>query len=418
MMENHEPISSTEIHEEMASSSSTTATTTSTTDNRLAQSTPSTSLSHSKAHWKRMLDNLLKKAEIVLNGPNEWDPQIYNDAFYKRVMVEGSLGLGESYMDGWWDCKRLDIMFTKIFREGIELPKNLNDIFRIAVYSVFNLQTKIGALKVAKEHYDLGNDLFEGMLDPNMQYSCGYWKDAKNLNEAQEAKLKLICDKLCMKPGMTLLDIGCGWGGLACYAAKNYGVSVTGITISKEQQIYAQERCKDLPVEIKLVDYRDPLNKKFDRVVSVGMLEHVGSRNYKIYFETARKNITDDGIFLVHTIGNRKPVTHTDAWIAKYIFPHGCLPSISGLASVFEDHFIVEDLHNIGQDYDPTLMAWYENFIAIYPSLDHNIYNERFKRMWTFYLKACAGCFRSRDLQLWQFVLTPKGYEGGLRVPR
>jgi len=368
-------------------------------------------------HWKRILEELLEKTDVKFNGPNDWDIQVHNEALYKRVLMEGSLGLGESYMDGWWDCKELDTMVCKVTRAKIDLPKSWNDIFRIAVSHIFNFQTKIRSLKVAREHYDLGNDLYQLMLDPNMQYSCGYWKDANNLVEAQEAKLKLICDKLVLKPGMKLLDIGCGWGGLAAYAAKNYGVSVVGITISKEQQALAQERCKGLDVEIKLIDYRD-LEMKFERVVSVGMVEHVGPKNYKTYFQCVKKNITPDGIFLLHTIGSKLPVTACEPWINKYIFPNGALPSISGLSTAFEEYFLCEDLHNIGQDYDPTLMAWYSNFIEHYPSLDQTKYNDRFKRMWTYYLKACAGSFRARSIQLWQFVLTPNGFEGGLRVPR
>jgi cyclopropane-fatty-acyl-phospholipid synthase len=269
---------------------------------------------------------------------------------------------------------------------------------------------------VGKEHYDLGNDLFSLMLDPYMQYSCGYWKEATTLEQAQEAKLKMICDKLQLKPGLRLLDIGCGWGGLSEYAAKYYGVSVVGVTISAEQQKMAQERCKDLDVTILLKDYRD-LNDQFDRIVSVGMFEHVGPKNYQTYFDVVKRNIKPDGLFLLHTIGSNKSDLSVDPWIDKYIFPNGCLPSIKQIAQTTELLFVMEDWHNIGADYDRTLMAWLERFLQAWPSLADK-YSDRFERMFTYYLNACAGAFRARDIQLWQVLLSPQGVEGGIRVPR
>ncbi len=277
------------------------------------------------------------------------------------------------------------------------------------------MQSRKRAWIVGKEHYDLGNDLFSLMLDPYMQYSCGYWKEATNLLEAQQNKLALICQKLQLQKGMTLLDIGCGWGGLAAYAAEHYGVKVTGVTISAEQQKLAQSRCAGLDVEIILEDYRD-LKLKFDRIVSVGMFEHVGPKNYKTYFDVVNKNLREDGIFLLHTIGSNQSDLNVDAWIDKYIFPNGCLPSISQLSAASEAHFVVEDLHNFGPDYDRTLMAWNERFQAAWPHLENN-YSPRFKRMFTYYLKVCAGAFRARNIQLWQVVLT-HGVPGGMNVPR
>lgn len=253
------------------------------------------------------------------------------------------------------------------------------------------------------------------MLDPYMQYSCGYWKDATTLEAAQEAKLDMICRKLELKPGMTLLDIGCGWGGLSEFAARHYGVSVHGVTISAEQQKMAQERCKDLDVTILLQDYRD-LNLSFDRIVSVGMFEHVGPKNYATYFDVVARNLKPDGLFLLHTIGSNHTDLNVDPWIDKYIFPNGCLPSVMHIAQTSEPHFVMEDWHNFGVDYDTTLMAWYERFLESWPQLESN-YDERFKRMFTYYLNACAGAFRSRDIQLWQVVFS-RGIDGGLRVAR
>ncbi|WP_340614881.1 cyclopropane fatty acyl phospholipid synthase [Xenorhabdus thailandensis] len=368
--------------------------------------------------WHRIAHELLQEADININGKRPFDIRVKNPDFYKRVLKEGSLGLGESYMDGWWECDRLDIFFYKVLRADLEhrIPKNVKDIFKIIIARIFNLQSPKRAWIVGEEHYNLGNDLFIRMLDPHMQYSCGYWKDANTLEEAQSHKLHLICEKLQLSPGMTVLDIGCGWGGLAAYAAENYGVSVTGVTISAEQQKYAQERCKGLNVKIILEDYRN-LNLQFDRVVSVGMFEHVGPKNYDNYFNIVKKNLKPDGLFLLHTIGSNVDKLGSDAWINKYIFPNGCLPSIAKIAKATTGKFVMEDWHNFGADYDRTLMAWYERFTASWHEIEHN-YSPRFKRMFTYYLNACAGAFRARDIQLWQVIFSPQGIENGLRVPR
>jgi cyclopropane-fatty-acyl-phospholipid synthase len=253
------------------------------------------------------------------------------------------------------------------------------------------------------------------MLDPQMQYSCAYWKDAERLEDAQIAKLRLICEKLQLKPGMRVLDIGCGWGGLAQFMAQNYAVSVVGVTISAEQQKHAQQRCLGLDVDIRLQDYRD-LNDQFDRIVSVGMFEHVGPKNYDTYFTVVDRNLKPDGLFLLHTIGSRRTDHNVDPWIDRYIFPNGCLPSVRQIANASESHFVMEDWHNFGADYDKTLMAWHERFLASWPEIADN-YSERFKRMFSYYLNACAGAFRARDIQLWQVVFS-RGIEHGLRVAR
>ena len=360
---------------------------------------------------------LLSQADIQINGSRAWDIQLHHVGFFKRVLQQGSLGLGESYMEGWWDCERLDILFCKILKAKLDqqMPGNLKDILRIASARLFNLQSRSRAWIVGKEHYDIGNDLFALMLDPHMQYSCGYWKDATTLNDAQNAKLKMICEKLQLKPGMRLLDIGCGWGGLAEYAARHYGVAVEGVTISKEQQKMAQQRCEGLDVNILLQDYRD-LNKHYDRIVSVGMFEHVGPKNYDTYFSIADRCLKPDGLFLLHTIGSNKKGMSVDPWINKYIFPNGCLPAISHIAEASESRFVMEDWHNFGSDYDKTLMAWHERFNQAWPELSSR-YSATFRRMFNYYLCACAGAFRARDIELWQ-VLFSRGVEGGIRVYR
>ena len=368
--------------------------------------------------WYHMVQELLRRADIEINGSRPFDIQINNPDFFKRILQAGSLALGESYMDGWWECERLDIFFHRVIRAGLEhqLPHHLKDTLRIAAARIINLQSKKRSWIVGKEHYDLGNDLFTQILDPNMQYSCAYWKEATTLEQAQENKLRMICEKLQLAPGMKLLDIGCGWGGLAAFAARHYGVSVSGVTISAEQQKLAQRRGEGLDVTISLQDYRE-LNEQFDRIVSVGMFEHVGPKNYHTYFNRVNRNLKPDGLFLLHTIGANRTDFSIEPWINKYIFPNGCLPSLKHIAQASEPYFIMEDWHNFGADYDRTLMAWYERFQAAWPSLAEH-YSLRFQRMFSYYLNACAGAFRARDIQLWQVLFSPNGVDGGIRVSR
>jgi cyclopropane-fatty-acyl-phospholipid synthase len=278
------------------------------------------------------------------------------------------------------------------------------------------LQSKSRAKQVAYKHYDLDNDLFRVMLDKRMIYSCGYWRNASTLEEAQVAKLDLICKKLQLKPGLRLLDIGCGWGGLAKFAAEKYGVSVLGITISQQQAAYAREYCAHLPIEIRLQDYRD-MHGTFDRIVSVGMFEHVGHTNYKSFMDIAHRHLNNDGLFLLHTIGANEYYPISNEWTTKYIFPNGSLPTIAQIASVSEKLFVMEDWHNFGADYDNTLMAWHANFIRHWENLKKT-YDERFFRMWNYYLLSCAGCFRARSLELWQIVFSKNGVPGGYVAPR
>ncbi len=367
---------------------------------------------------KNIGKSLLHAAGISPNGTEPWDIQIHNEDFYLRVLTEGPLGLGESYMDKWWDCQRIDIFIEKILRANIDTKIKIPFHFyaKQVLAKVINFQSKRRARQVAYTHYDLGNDLFEKMLDNRMIYSCGYWKTATTLDDAQKDKLELICQKLQLKPGLKLLDIGCGWGGLARYAAENYGVSVTGVTISEQQYQHAKESCKGLPIEIRLQDYRD-LNDQFDRIVSVGMFEHVGHLNYPTFMHTVHRALKSDGLFLLHTIGINETSSLANEWITKYIFPNGMLPSIAQIAKSAEKLFVIEDWQNFGAYYDNTLMAWYENFQAHWNTLKSQ-YDERFYRMWTYYLLACAGSFRARSNQLWQIVMSKNGVAGGYMSPR
>ncbi len=367
---------------------------------------------------QKQVQKIIEGTGITLNGSNPWDPQIKNESFYKRVLTKGSLGFGESYMDGWWECDKLDELINKLLKDDVRkrLRKNWHVVALALASILFNRQSGKRAFKVGEEHYDVGNDLYTAMLDENMVYTCGYWKNAQNLDEAQEAKLDLVCRKIRLKQGDRVLDIGCGWGSFAKFAAEKYGAHVVGVTISKEQQKLAQDRCKGLPVEIRLQDYRD-VDEKFDHIISLGMIEHVGYKNYKEYFEVAERCLKDDGLFLLHTIGGRKSVKSTDAWIEKYIFTNSMLPSLAQLTKDMEGLFMVEDVENFGADYDKTLMAWFKNFNDAWPQLKDQ-YDERFYRMWKYYLLSCAGSFRCRQNQLWQLVLSKTGVKGGYKSVR
>jgi len=359
----------------------------------------------------RVLRDLAGEAGVRFNGNDPWDIQVHDRQVYARILTKGSLGFGESYMDGLWDSAALDELFHRLL--NFDTEKKLGSLARLRLlgevlrHRLMNPQSKQRAFQVGEQHYDIGNDVFEAMLDPTMSYSCAFWQDADTLEQAQLHKLDLICRKLELRPGEKLLEIGCGWGGLARHAAQHYGVKVLGITVSREQQSLARERCAGLPVDIELMDYRD-LKGRFDKLVSVGMFEHVGPKNYPAYFDAACRLMQDDGLFLLHTIGIHKTSGATDAWIDKYIFPNGKLPSAAEIAAVLDDRFLIEDWHNFGQDYDRTLMAWWDRFDAAWPGLEKR-YGPRFYRMWKYYLLCCAGFFRSRQGQLWQLVLSKRG---------
>jgi cyclopropane-fatty-acyl-phospholipid synthase len=367
---------------------------------------------------KATAEQLLLPAGITVNGNNPWDPQVHDQKFYRRVLTEGSLGLGESYMDEWWDCEKLDEFFCRVLYTHLdrEVKRNKWLLLTVLRARAFNMQSRKRAFQIGERHYDTGNDLFEYMLDKRMVYSCAYWKDARSLDEAQEHKLDLICRKLNLKPGMKILDIGCGWGSFAGYAAEKYGVEVVGITVSQEQVDMANTLYKGLPVEIRLQDYRD-LADVFDHIVSLGMIEHVGYKNYRTYMQVVHRCLKDEGLFLLHTIGGNRSIHSTDPWINRYIFPNGMLPSIKQIGAAIEGLFVMEDWHNFSADYDITLMAWYENFSEHRDQIQPK-YSERFMRMWEYYLLSCAGAFRARNNQLWQIVLSKKGVAGGYRSVR
>jgi len=372
----------------------------------------------STARAERFVRDLLRSADIEINGSRPWDVQVKDLRFYPRVIRHGELGLGESYMDGWWTCEKLDEFFFRVCRARLHkrIPKTFEALWLTLTSILFNRQTKRGSKVVAEQHYDLGNDLYESFLDPYNQYTCGYFKDTEDLNAAQEQKLDLICRKLRLKSGDRVLDIGCGWGGFAKFAAERYGAHVTGVTISKEQAAYAREYCKGLPVEIRLQDYRD-VKDTFDKVLICGMIEHVGYKNYREIMRVVHRCLTDDGIFLLHTIGSDVSVHAANAWTTKYIFPNSMLPSLRQLTSAFEGLFVMEDWHNFGWSYAKTTFAWHRNFVRNWPKVAAR-YGDRFYRMWEYYLLSGSGAFRARAMQLWQIVLTKHGIVGGYMAPR
>jgi len=377
---------------------------------------PSRGAARDRRSSRARLEELLAHADIAIDGDRPWDPRI-KDARFFDIAFAGSLAIGEAYMDGLWECDQLDELVCR-FRHA-----NLDKRFRIGADGWRALKARLRNRQSASRAYDMGHrvydgaiDLFEAMLDPRMVYSCAYWKTATTLAEAQEAKLDLACRKLGLAPGMRVLDIGCGWGSFVQFAAEKYGAQVVGVTISREQMEYGQKRCKGLPVEIRFQDYRD-VTGSFDRVFSAGMFEHVGPRNHRRYFEVVHRVLADDGLFLLHTVGGNRSLPSVDAWIDKYIFPDSVMPSASQIAGAVEQLFVIEDWHNFGPDYAKTLVAWFGNFDRNWPQL-RDRYDERFYRMWKFYLLACAGTFRARINHLWHFVLSKQGIVGGYEAVR
>jgi len=356
-----------------------------------------------------IVKELFALAGVTVGGSQPGDITVSDSRFYERLLRDASIGLGESYMDEWWDTDALDVFIYKILRAN--LRQKIQGSWRLRALAVraalINLQSKARSAASVEAHYDVGNELYTRMLDPRMVYTCGYWKNAQNLTEAQEAKLDLVARKVGLQPGMRVLDLGCGWGGFASWAAEKYGCSVVGVTLSKDQVSLGNKMWKHLPVELRLCDYRD-VTGTFDRVVSIGMMEHVGTKNYRDVMRVIDRCMVDDGVALFHTIACNHSQRSATPFIDKYIFPNSVTPSLAQLGRAMERLFVIEDLHNIGPDYDPTLLAWWANFDRTYAEIAHT-YDRRFYRMWKFYLLAAAGASRARDGQLYQVVMTKIG---------
>lgn len=366
---------------------------------------------------KNFITKILAAADIEIGGGRPFDVQVHDERLFGRVLTQGTLGLGEAYMEGWWDSAQLDETLTRVLisQARDKVPGDFSLVGSYMRGVLTNLQRR-RAFEVGERHYDIGNDLYAIMLDQRMIYSCGYWLEADDLDAAQEAKLDLVCRKIGLRPGMSVLDIGSGWGGFLKYAAEKYGIKGKGVTVSRQQYEYAVKSCEGLPVRFELKDYLD-LEGRFDRIVSIGMFEHVGYKNYRRFFEKALSLLDPSGLMLLHTIGGNLSQTHGDPWSEKYIFPNGMLPSIKQVGAALEDVFVMEDWHNFGAYYDPTLMAWHARFEAAWPDLSSS-YSEHFYRMWRYYLLSFAAVFRARHAQLWQIVLSPRGLPGGYRSMR
>jgi cyclopropane-fatty-acyl-phospholipid synthase len=381
-----------------------------------------------------IIRDLLAAIGIEVGGSGPLEIRVNDDRFYDRVLSQGAFGLAESYVDGWWDADRLDQVICRMLEEDLisRVPRDWRTATAWLRAQVVNLQSVARASQVAHAHYDLGNDFFAAMLGRSMTYSCGYWTAgslgpaATSLEQAQDRKLELICKKLDVGPGDHVLDIGCGWGSFARWAAEHAGARVTGVTVSEPQAAFAREHCKGLPVDIQVLDYRssEVLRRgPFTKVVSIGMFEHVGNKNYRTFMQTARDAMgpdARDGMMLLHTIGRSGWCESFDAWVDRNLFPNSMLPAMSEISEAVARLFVIEDWHNFGGDYDKTLMSWHANFERAIAEKNPCVPgSERFRRMWRYYLLAFAGSFRARvRMQLWQVVLSRRGVRPGYRSIR
>jgi len=302
---------------------------------------------------------------------------------------------------------------------------NAPTLFALLHSRLLNRQKKSRAVRSGGLPYRFGDDLFAAMLDPRMCYSCAYFGnessqgDRDDLAKAQEQKLDLICRKVGLEAGESVLDIGCGWGSFAGFAAERYGARVLGVNVSQDQLALGRKKTAHLDgVDLRFMDYRElarsnEVERPFEHVVSIGMFEHVGVKNYRDFFQVAAECLADDGLFLLHTIGRNHSVTTLEPWIDKYVFPNCQLPSAKQIAAAVEGIFVIEDWHNFGDHYATTLEHWWRNFDAAWPDLRGERYDDRFYRMWRFYLLGCVGRFRARRNQLWHLVLSKRGVRGG-----
>ncbi len=362
---------------------------------------------------EKAVTEIFSIAGISINGDREWDLIVKDKRFFKTVFKGMSMALGESYMDGFWDTKRLDLFFEKLYRADMELSRlSWKTRYYYLKASIFNMQKIARAFEIGKRHYDIGNDLYQAMLGPRMVYSSLYYEEEDyTVEQAENAKLEIICKKLGLKKGMKLLDIGCGWGALGKYAAEKYDVETVGVTVSKEQAELAKKICEGLPVKILLQDYRKIEEKDFDHVVSIGMIGHVGQKNYRKLMETAYNCLKDSGLFLIHTMGANRSSTAAEPWIDKYIFPHGMAPSIKQIGESIENLFVMEDWHNFSIDYYRTAIEWFNNFDKNWDKLKLK-YSDRFYSMWKYYLQGMGAAFLARTLQTWDIVLSKQGGRG------
>ena len=371
--------------------------------------------------YKQWVNRKLRSAGLTINN-DQADPQynlsVFDEKFYTYTALKGSLGFGESYADGKWDCTNLDKVIFQILQHRID-TNGLAHIGLVLRSAACNMQNKIRAMRVARQHYNVDTDVFDWMLDPYLQYTCGYWAEAESLNEAQTAKMDLVIKKLGLSAGDSVLDIGCGWGGFAKYAAETHGIKMFGLSISSKQLEYAKKLCAGLDCTFKFGDYRhlpEIYPQTFDAITIIGVTEHIGYKNYKGLYKVMRDRLKPGGLVLQHTITHMKSCQYTDPFVERYIFPGGMVPSVEQLSTAMKSFFVLEDLHNFSADYDKTLCAWHENFKQARENIEQAGHlGKRFYRIWEYYLLSCAAMFRARQAQLMQLVLSPDGVAGGYR---
>jgi cyclopropane-fatty-acyl-phospholipid synthase len=359
--------------------------------------------------YRWVAEKILERADVHVDGRRPWDIRVHDARAFGRALFGGSIGLGEAYLDGWWSCADLEELAHRVARARLEeIAEKLPGGLSLRVWSrLHNRQSRRRATQVTKAHYDLGNDFFLAFLGPKKSYSCGYFAGTDDLAEAQEKKIDLVCQKLGLRAGEHLLDVGGGWGELARHAASRYGVRVTSINISAAQMQFAREYCRGLDVEVVGCDYRD-IRGRFDKIAAVAMFTHVGQGNYRKFMTSIYRALAPGGVFVMDGIWGNISMTHIDAWMDKYIFPNAMLPSGAQTFAAFEGLFVAEDLHNFGPHYVKTLRAWNDNLQRAWPQLARR-YDERVRRIFEYYFLMSAGYFRARTVQNWQLVLTPQG---------
>jgi len=364
-----------------------------------------------------LIDAHLKK--YIIGLPKKKNPitvKILDKKLHYKLLFRPDLYFGEAYSDGSVVIENgtltdfLDITLMNLgrgqFNFFTKLINKLNGSYRYLTNFNFIKKSKMNVA----HHYDLSDNLYSLFLDQKKQYSCGYFESEKDtLETAQNNKIKHIIKKLNIQPNQRVLDIGCGWGSLAIDIAKNTNCEVTGITISENQFNYCKKKVKELNLEnqvsFKLIDYRQ-LNEKFDRIVSIGMFEHVGRKFYKNFFNQIVKLLNDDGVSLIHTIGSVNPPSDPHPWITKYIFPGGYTPSLSEVISPIENAgLIVSDIEVLKLHYSYTLRHWKENCIKNKGQII-KMFDEKFFRMWEFYLASCESAFKWGDQVVYQLQLT------------
>jgi cyclopropane-fatty-acyl-phospholipid synthase len=347
--------------------------------------------------------DLLARAGVAVDGGRPWDIRVANPAFYRRALDGGSLAVGEAYADGWWEAERLDEFFHRVFKAGLHerLAPSPWSGWRSLAGRLFGRRGRTHAPEA------LGSDVFRAMLGRRMSGACAYWKDARALDDADEAALELACRKLELKAGMSVLDMGSGWGAFARYAAERHGVSVVGVDISQERVQLARELCKGLPVALRVQDYEE-VRGRFDRVVSLGLMEHAGAGSCRAVMAAAARCLKADGVALIHTAARNRAAGPRERWPAAGVLLEDGAPALSRLAAAAEGLFVIEDVHNLGTHYAPTLLAWHENLARRWPGLSGR-YGDRLYRTLTFGLLSTAGRFRARQGQLYQIVMTRPG---------